>query len=1456
MRHRTRVNAGKSTKKWRWKSAVTTTAILVGAIPGLTATAAAPAAADSRPAAAATTGTDRTAAPQPPQPKAPPGVPLAPRDDIDGLTAAQHSALRAARDRAAVTGQPVTVDALTTPTATTTANPAGTTTYTSNLLPVRVRKGGSWTPVDATLRRNTDGTYSPAAAAGGLKLSGGGDSAPLASMGKGREHLDFSWPAALPAPEVSGDALTYPGVLPDVDLKVTATTLGGFSEVLIVKTAAAAANPRLRTLTLRTQSTGLTLRGDGDGGLEARRPGGNVAYSAPQPLMWDSARPADVAPGVKVPLARQAASADPAQGTVSQPGAHIASVTATPGAGTLRLSPDASMLSSHATVYPLYIDPTWNPHPASGSGQHWNEVQSASDCRDGTSNYDSTRYGDPGVGYNGYSGCIGVERSYFQLGFPSSVWSSHIVSAVINTTETYAAQCSTTSTINMYLTSAINSAFSWNTRPAAGTKIGSHSFAAACSSYISGGFPATSVVARAAAGHWSALAFVLINANEGTSDAYHFKRFSTNPSVSITYNHVPSTPGSLGVKLNASTYGCATTTPYPILGKTVATTPPSLDSVISDPDKDAVQATYSYWVGSGAKSTLKSKDVSSGQHAPASFPSTYIKGLADGTVVNWQVSVSDGEDSRANSAVCHFTVDQRAPAEPTVTSSGDLYPDIDSGGAPGAAAGTPGTFVATVSPGTTNNNASAFIFGLDAAPPTSNPPTSQKKTASGNSASYDATPVAPGTHTLYVYALDSAGNESPMHEYHFTAVGHVSTTYASLGAAFDNTAVSDDSAMAQADADGSGYSYSLQDLEAAGWQPGGKLTVDGADLTLPDFGSGSPDNVLAANQQIEMHGEKGDALVFLASSTYGVSQSDHVPADHSSPYVPDGTEIGGTNCSIGNSAYSDCTVPTGTITYGDQTAPQPYYMSVPTWDLGPGSLSVIYLQHINHPTGQTARTMFVYAISVPLARNAPISSVTLPDVSDLARAHLPALHIFGMAVRDTTSAPNGTSWTGAWSSPSESGVYNFIGGDDYGNRTFRLAMTPSVSGNSVRVKLSNRGNSRPLAIDHATLAQQLSGVVPTGTPTDLTFGGATAVTLPAGGEAFSDPLAQSVTVGHPILVSFHLTGNAPYVPEHSWASSSVNYLSAAGSGDHSADTTNSAFTDTGTLWGWFSDIVTGMDVVTDGNQPTVVTIGDGLVDTLATGTTAVPRTGGAQPVSWRLNDQISRALRAGSQPVPNYGVVAADIPQNRLATYVPGSWMGGRALLTRLDYDVFADPNITTVVINEGLQDIVSGADDTTVTTAYQVLLDQLQAWGIKAVVMNLTPCDGYTKCTAAVDDNRLAVNEWISDVSSAIWPGSAYVDANAAVAVDDPNSTSTPAEQQLSAQAAPLDLDSGDHVNLSVDGYTAVSGAITADLSVLVPPPSWCGFRQAGVRRRRRGGPGAGSGGSRHRPRSGSRHR
>ncbi|MFD8812570.1 hypothetical protein ACFV23_14085 [Streptomyces sp. NPDC059627] len=59
-------------------------------------------------------------------------------------------------------------------------------------------------------------------------------------------------------------------------------------------------------------------------------------------------------------------------------------------------------------------------------------------------------------------------------------------------------------------------------------------------------------------------------------------------------------------------------------------------------------------------------------------------------------------------------------------------------------------------------------------------------------------------------------------------------------------------------------------------------------------------------------------------------------------------------------------------------------------------------------------------------------------------------------------------------------------------------------------------------------------------------------------------------------------------------------------------------------------------------------------------------------------------------------------------------------------------------------------------------------------------------------------------------------MDAEAVVAVTDTASTADPHALKLGNDAAPADYDSGDHVNLTADGYSSISNAF--DLASLGP--------------------------------------
>jgi len=202
--------------------------------------------------------------------------------------------MTAASAKARATGRPVTVTQVTTPTTTTVAEPHGGFLLRENVLPVRVRMGSRWVPVDTTLHRAATGFFSPRAVPGDAVSFSGGGRGPLAVIGANGTRLQVSWPGRLPRPVVAGASATYRSVLPGVNLVLTATTgtAGGFSEVLVVTSATAARDRGLRRLVLGVGGSRVgRLAATPGGGLTVTGAGAPVMYTAAPPLMWDSGPP-------------------------------------------------------------------------------------------------------------------------------------------------------------------------------------------------------------------------------------------------------------------------------------------------------------------------------------------------------------------------------------------------------------------------------------------------------------------------------------------------------------------------------------------------------------------------------------------------------------------------------------------------------------------------------------------------------------------------------------------------------------------------------------------------------------------------------------------------------------------------------------------------------------------------------------------------------------------------------------------------------------------------------------------------------------------------------------------------------------------------------------------------------------------------------------------------------------
>jgi hypothetical protein len=749
--------------------------------------------------------------------------------------------------------------------------------------------------------------------------------------------------------------------------------------------------------------------------------------------------------------------------------------------------------------------------------------------------------------------------------------------------------------------------------------------------------------------------------------------------------------------------------------------------------------------------------------------------------------------------------------------------------------------------------ATEFVLGLENPPPTFGPPADQViSLPSGQTSTTVTIQVStPGPNELYAYAIDAAGDESQTSELEFFVAGDPDVTYSSFadalaaGQSFDNTMISSSSSdSGTADADGAGDSFDSAELQAAGWKPDGAVTIDGATFTLPDFGSGAPDNILAANQTIDMPpGAQGTSLVFLVTGSNANATAAEEPnyeALDTAPSVPGGSAVVDANCTPSQYGSDDqsCIPASGVINYvsGSSAFQQGYSLSVPDWIAGPAGPAAIEFPGLATATGITGDNPKIYAFSVPLNPSAPVASVSLPDVGATltaigGSARIANLHVLGIAVANTTTATPGSdaglasghTWTAAWASPTEGAFAPpSRDGASFSDQTFRITMRASAGGSAVRLRLSDdlgwlAGKSgRPLDIGDVTVAAQGTGASVTGKPVATTFDGSRSVTIPEGGDVYSDPVDLAVTPGESLTVSIYLENSVPYLVEHSWCSACAEYVTPSGAGDETGNVNGTPFSGPRTIEGEFTNVLTGVDVQTSGT-PAVAVLGDGLIDASGKGTTAVPH-------GTRISDDLSAELQAaaGAGNEPAFGVIGEGIESNQVLTDTDTTTgIGGPSALSRIASDILAEPGVGTVIVDEGLEDVLrASASSTTgldLDNGYSALSSQLNAWGITVIFGTLTPCAGYAgsgrppedACTTAVDSVRVSVN---SDYLLGNYGNSPCLLTPCVTALNFDSAVSDGGSPEALQPA----YNSGDNVNLTDAGYAAITAAIP--LSDLMP--------------------------------------
>lgn len=361
-------------------------------------------------------------------------------------------------------------------------------------------------------------------------------------------------------------------------------------------------------------------------------------------------------------------------------------------------------------------------------------------------------------------------------------------------------------------------------------------------------------------------------------------------------------------------------------------------------------------------------------------------------------------------------------------------------------------------------------------------------------------------------------------------------------------------------------------------------------------------------------------------------------------------------------------------------------------------------------------------------------------------------------------ASGGDGWVGAWStSPVEFNLKKMLDLEwipcDPGlhNLTFRTRIRPTISGEDVRITLSNEFGTGPLTVDAVSMAkgyEKLPQAIKTWTRKTVTFDGRTSVTIPAGETAVSDPVGMPADALEYLTVSlflkrtetmktYGLIGGDTYIMSGNFAKAAttlgVPMKLEADFGEYSV-----------------IPVLTGLEVYAPGASSAVV-IGD---STLA-------------------NDiPVLLAERLQNAGITNVGILQQAIKGNRLLDDGAGilGMAYGEAMVDRFERDALNQPGVERIFLKVGVNDVVhpnceSLRGEARAVTAeemiagYKQLIARAHERGIKVYLFTRTAWRGYTRnilgsddvqWSPEIDQMRLEINDWIRSSDN---PADGYID-------------------------------------------------------------------------------------------------
>lgn len=258
------------------------------------------------------------------------------------------------------------------------------------------------------------------------------------------------------------------------------------------------------------------------------------------------------------------------------------------------------------------------------------------------------------------------------------------------------------------------------------------------------------------------------------------------------------------------------------------------------------------------------------------------------------------------------------------------------------------------------------------------------------------------------------------------------------------------------------------------------------------------------------------------------------------------------------------------------------------------------------------------------------------------------------------------------------------------DQSLRLIVRPTIWGRQARIRLSNAFGTKPVTFDGVHIGLQLgAAALLKGTNRPVTFAAKPSVTIPPGGQVWSDPVNLAIRdpnapelAGRKLAVSLHVVGESGPMTWHAKALQ-TSYVTPPKAGSKGKEEDESAFPYPTASW-FFLD---ALEMRMPAGSFAIAGFGDSITDgTLST-----------MNGDDRWPDVVARRLYAvhGNR----IGVVNAGIGGNQIAGPVEYGatqpFPGGPSAKSRLDRDILGLSGIAALIWLEGINDFSKNGNAT-----------------------------------------------------------------------------------------------------------------------------------------------------------------